>query len=165
MACLLPTTASTPECPKAVLLHALCLKGQQQVRDDVHFLHQISPTLPTPSPFFLISCFPRVYCWVRYVRPGPWDSGPRLCNAPAAHHHLRDILLGAMLNANPFIHTWAGLFLSITTWSQVAFPSGHPKSSLWRTLHSAVPRVLSQCLWDAQRAMQWVQRPPLPRHR
>ena len=86
-----------PGGPKVVLLHALLLKGQQQMRDDgPNFSIFPIPTslIPTPpqfprfprSPPFpsistSFSSFP-IFPWVWYVPPGMGDSGARIGQRP-----------------------------------------------------------------------------------
>ena len=42
-----------------------------------------------------------------------------------AHKHVSNILVSAVLNVQPFLHTWASCLLSITSWAQVALLSGY----------------------------------------
>ena len=60
-----------------------------------------------------------------------------------AHKHVSNILVSAVLNVQPFLHTWASCLLSITSWAQVAILSGYSRPIVLRALHSAVPRIVA----------------------
>ena len=72
-----------------------------------------------------------------------------------AHKHISGIIVSAVLNVHPFLHTWVGCLLSLTSWSQLAILSGYTRSTLLRALHSAVPRVISRTPWDVDSTLQW----------
>ena len=72
-----------------------------------------------------------------------------------AHKQMSNIIVGAVLNVLPFLHTWISCLLSITAWAQVACLSGYSRSTVLRALHSAVPRIISRTLWDLDNTLQW----------
>jgi hypothetical protein len=72
-----------------------------------------------------------------------------------AHKHISGIIVSAVLNVHPFLHTWLGCLLSLTSWSQLAILSGYSRSTVLRALHSAVPRVISRTPWDVDSTLQW----------
>ena len=72
-----------------------------------------------------------------------------------AHKHISSIIVSAVLNVHPFLHTWLGCMLSLTSWSQLAILSGYSRSTVLRALHSAVPRVISRTPWDVDSTLQW----------
>ena len=52
-----------------------------------------------------------------------------------AHKHISSIIVSAVLNVHPFLHTWLGCLLSLTSWSQLAILSGYTRSTVLRALH------------------------------
>ena len=70
-----------------------------------------------------------------------------------AHKQISNIIVGAMLNVQPFLHTWIARLLSITAWAQMACLSGYSNSTVLRALHSAVPRIISRTLWDVEHTL------------
>ena len=71
-----------------------------------------------------------------------------------AHKHISNIIVGAVLNVQPFLHTWISCLLSITAWAQMACLSGYSRSTVLRALHSAVPRIISRTPWDVDNTLQ-----------
>ena len=72
-----------------------------------------------------------------------------------AHKHISNIIVSAVLNIHPFLHTWAGCLLSVASWAQLACLSGYPRSTVLRALHSAVPRIISRTPWDVDSTLGW----------
>ena len=72
-----------------------------------------------------------------------------------AHKRVFNIIVGAVLNVEPFLHTWISCLLSITTWAQIACLSGYSRSAFLRALHSAVPRIMSRTPWDVDSTLHW----------
>ena len=72
-----------------------------------------------------------------------------------AHKHISSIIVSAVLNVHPFLHTWHGCLLSLTSWAQLAVLSGYTRSTVLRALHSAVPRVISRTPWDVDSTLNW----------
>ena len=72
-----------------------------------------------------------------------------------AHKHISNIIVGAVLNVQPFLHTWISCLLSITAWAQMACLSDYSRSTVLRALHSAVPRIISRTPWDVDNTLQW----------
>ena len=72
-----------------------------------------------------------------------------------AHKHISSIIISAVLNVHPFLHTWLGCLLSLTSWAQLAVLSGYTRSTVLRALHSAVPRIMSRTPWDVDSTLQW----------
>ena len=62
-----------------------------------------------------------------------------------AYKHVSNILVSAVLNVQPFLHT--SCLLSITSWAQVAVLSGYSRPTVLRALHSAVPRIVARETW------------------
>ena len=74
-----------------------------------------------------------------------------------AYKHISSILVSAVLNVQPFLHTWASCLLSITSWAQIACLSGYARPTVLRTLHSAVPRIVARTPWDLEKTLAWCQ--------
>ena len=72
-----------------------------------------------------------------------------------AHKHVSNIPVSAVLNVQPFLHTWASCLLSITSWAQVAVLSGYSRPTVLRALHSAVPRIVARTPWDVDQTLIW----------
>ena len=72
-----------------------------------------------------------------------------------AHKHISNILVSAVLNVQPFLHTWASCLLNITSWAQVALLSGYSRPTVLRALHSAVPRIIARTTWDVDQTLIW----------
>ena len=70
-----------------------------------------------------------------------------------AHKRISSIIVGAVLNVLPFLHTWMSCLLNITAWAQVACLSGISRSTVLRVLHYAVPRIISRTPWDLDPSM------------
>ena len=73
-----------------------------------------------------------------------------------AHKHVSNILVSAVLNVQPFLHTRASCLLSITAWAQVAILSGYSQPTVLRALHSAVPRIVARTLWDVDQTCEHI---------
>ena len=65
-----------------------------------------------------------------------------------AHNHISSIIVGAVMNVQPFLQSWVACILSITSWTQLASLSGYSKPTVLHALHSAVPRIVSRTPWD-----------------
>ena len=74
-----------------------------------------------------------------------------------AHTHISAIIVSAVLNVQPFLHTWLSCLLSITAWAQIACLSSYPRSTVLRALHSAVLRIVSRTVWDVDSTLRWCQ--------
>ena len=58
-----------------------------------------------------------------------------------AHKHISSIIVGAVLNVQPFLHSWISCLLSITSWAQLASLSRYSRPTVLRaTLRSAPHR-------------------------
>ena len=65
-----------------------------------------------------------------------------------SHRHLRNIIIGSIVNVLPFQSSWAGLLLSFAAWSHLSLLSDYPKSCIARALFAVVLRVRSCTPWD-----------------
>ena len=72
-----------------------------------------------------------------------------------AHKHISNIMVGAVLNLEPFLHSWISCLLSSTAWAQLACLSGYSRSAVLRAMHSAVPRIMSRAVWDVDSTLDW----------
>ena len=72
-----------------------------------------------------------------------------------AHKHISTIIVGAVLNVQPFLHSLMACLLTITSWAQVACLSGYSRPTVLRTLHSAVPRIISRTPCDLDNTLGW----------
>ena len=70
-----------------------------------------------------------------------------------AHQQISAIIVSAVLNVQPSLHTWLSRLLSITAWAQVVCLSSYPRSTVLRALH-AVPRIISRTVWDVDSTPQ-----------
>ena len=64
------------------------------------------------------------------------------------HKHISSIIVGAVLNVQPFLNSWDPCLLSMTPWAQLASLSGYSRRTILRALHSVVPRIVSKTPWD-----------------
>ena len=71
------------------------------------------------------------------------------------YKHVASIIVSAVLNVQPFLHSWLGVLISITAWCQISLLSGYPRSAVLRALHSAVPRIVSRTPWDVEATQAW----------
>ena len=71
------------------------------------------------------------------------------------HKRVSNIIVGAVLSVEPFLHTWISCLLSITTWAQIACFFGYSRSAVSREVHSAVPRRISRAPWDVDSTLHW----------
>ena len=90
-------------------------------------------------------------------RHGTSNWPPPLITPSKAHPtYLPGIILGVQSNARTWCRTWAGEFLSLTVWLQVAILSGYTKKRLVRAAHSAVVRGLSTSPHDYKKTVQYL---------
>ena len=66
------------------------------------------------------------------------------------YKHIASIIVSAVLNVQPFLHSWLGILINITAWCQISLLSGYPRSAVLRAPHSAVPRIVSRTPWDVE---------------
>ena len=71
------------------------------------------------------------------------------------YKHITGIIVGVVLNVQPFLHSWLGFLVSITIWYQIALLSDYPRSAVLRALHPAVPRIVSRTPWDVEATQAW----------
>ena len=71
------------------------------------------------------------------------------------YKHIASIIVSVVLNVQPFLHSWGGILISITTWCQISLLSGYPRSAVLRALHPAVPRIVSRTPWEVEATSAW----------
>ena len=72
-----------------------------------------------------------------------------------AHTHISSIIVGAVLNVQPFLHSWVACLLSITSWAQLASLSGYSRPTVLCALHSALPRIVTRTPRDVDGTLEW----------
>ena len=70
------------------------------------------------------------------------------------HKHVSNIIVGIVLNLQPFLHTWVSCLLGITSCAQIACLLGNSWPSALRVLHSVVPRIFGCTPWDVGSTLQ-----------
>ena len=106
-------------------------------------LHQAHPPLIYTQPSGLTNTWCLKYS---VTMQSPWARD---------YKHVASIIVSAVLNVQPFLHSWLGVLISITAWCQILLLSGYPRSAVLRALHSAVPRIVSRTPWDVEATQAW----------
>ena len=106
-------------------------------------LHQAHPPLIYTQPSGLTNTWCLKYS---VTMQSPWARD---------YKHVASIIVSAVLNVQPFLHSWLGVLISITAWCQISLLSGYPRSAVLRALHSAVPRIVSRTPWDVEATQAW----------
>ena len=75
--------------------------------------------------------------------------------SPTGQAHIFSIIVGAVLNVQPFLHSWISCLLSITSWAQLPDLSSYSGPTVLHALHSAVPSIVSRTPWDVDGTLEW----------
>ena len=138
-------------CP---LYHALC-----KVRGPCSFCCHVCRAHAQPclsTGWALNRRFDLTFGTAAVLAQGSGGYTVRLQTTPAhAHKHISNIIAGAVLNVQPFLHMWVGCLVSLTTWAQLACLSGYQGTTILRALYSPVPRVISRTPLGVNSTLLW----------
>ena len=82
--------------------------------------------------------------------------------SPWFHRHVRNIMMGFIVNVLPFSNSWSCMLLSFAPWIELGFLSRYPKSAIYRALQGTVSRRLSRTPWDTSLSLSFcLSIPPL----
>ena len=110
-----------------------------------------------------VSIYVSPSCTLAHAHPNALDANWQLkFGAPLQSHwatttrRTTNVLLSALSNVLPFVHSWGSFLLSVTGWMQLAFLSRYRALAVRASAIAAVHGVLARIQWDIPMSLRWV---------
>ena len=110
-----------------------------------------------------VSIYVSPSCTFAHAHPNALDANWQLkFGAPLQSHwatttrRTTNVLLSALSNVLPFVHSWGSFLLLVTGWMQLAFLAGYLALAVCASAIAAVHRVLARTQWDVPMSLRWV---------